>query len=1103
MLDLIERLEIDLDEQKETDLNLWIDDKIEAIDIARSNFYNRHMKYLYNWDDFVTFNRKGPWDGCFLPGTDLLTKRGWVAVENVTLEDKVLSRNPKTGETGFKAVEKVWAYSSTPFSVRFFNDTGLDISVTPGHRIYLLDERSGKLPNRHCFETAGKFLDPKFKKQKKKWGLPRNGEYVGGELPHLPGGVEPQDWFTLWGWYLADGSWCQSTHGWIEISQSKKANPEKFAEIIALCNRLPFPWHEGKSGRYVRLKVPNMWRTAFASAGPQETRYIPRPLLEAPMPYLKVMFEAMMKGDGDKQGNHWRYATSSPFLASDVQELLVKIGKWGTIRKSLTKPCKIGNRPAYGGNRPFYTVSVHINERTNDFRVEKINYMGPSYCVSTQWGTVYARMNGKPLFIGQSANNHMPLTAIMVKTYHARLYNIFASEDAIQLTGREEFDEDHAKMIRRLYDWYLWDYLNEYKGIRSFTREVFYDTATVGFGIGMKDWYVKERKAMDIVPNELAREMTDLAPQVRENRESGAELETGEEMEKRSTKVKPYKEVLKVVKVFEGTRLRSIPFENAYFPNFIPGSSDLDFPPCVIIETEMSTSEIHQKVERGEWDKEKAQQVIDEQASTYSTSSQTRGSKVSRQRERLSGYNSDTVTYDKTPRLIQHAFCTYDIDGDNIDEEIIVTRSSKRNMIKQTYLDRVSRSGMRPLFKFDCFQKPRQAYARGIPEFMWPLNEEMDLTHNMRLNYLALQTAPFGTYRASSSLKSQPIRIAPGKFIPTDETTDMRVLNFQTNAVVLGAEEDRLWHYAERLASSSSLQQGIVPSTVGPTRSTSGVISLLQQMDKEFRPIVDGCVDSWKKLTRMILDDLDWRIEPAVKMKVLGASINDFIRPEKDLDFQIGVISDAMRINSQFDLKIDVVSIIRSDEVLKSEATNILGMLNSPSIAQQLGIVGPKALFKAYADWLKSYNRDPDDYLDMPLFIGKPMTFYQELQICYQEQLPPMAMQDDHAVKAQMLQSWLREPSYSEAKQKGLASPNSDEWIMKAAEKHMVLFKLLQPKGLPNQTGEQGRDFNEEQAGTAPQQGGTTYNLTTSRELPARKEQANGSAEGSRAGPEV
>ena len=205
MLDLIERLEIDLDEQKETDLNLWIDDKIEAIDIARSNFYNRHMKYLYNWDDFVTFNRKGPWDGCFLPGTDLLTKRGWVAVENVTLEDKVLSRNPKTGETGFKAVEKVWAYSSTPFSVRFFNDTGLDISVTPGHRIYLLDERSGKLPNRHCFETAGKFLDPKFKKQKKKWGLPRNGEYVGGELPHLPGGVEPQDWFTLWGWYLADG----------------------------------------------------------------------------------------------------------------------------------------------------------------------------------------------------------------------------------------------------------------------------------------------------------------------------------------------------------------------------------------------------------------------------------------------------------------------------------------------------------------------------------------------------------------------------------------------------------------------------------------------------------------------------------------------------------------------------------------------------------------------------------------------------------------------------------------------------------------------------------------------------------------------------------
>lgn len=709
-----------------------------------------------------------------------------------------------------------------------------------------------------------------------------------------------------------------------------------------------------------------------------------------------------------------------------------------------------------------------INDNKEEIDISRSEFVDRHRRFLYNWDD-FVTFNRKGPWEGAS-NLHMPLTAIMVKTYHARLYNIFSNESTVQYVGREGKDDDLATTVKMLRDWYLWDYINGYKGIRGFAREVFYDTATVGFGIGMKDWYTKMRKVIDVEPKELQREIADMKPQVEEAQEGAQQLETEEEMASKQVSTSGYKEVPKILTFFEGSRVRAMPYEQVFFPNNIPESNDLDHPVCVIVEAKISVSDIMLKVKRGEWDKEMAQKVIDEGADFFMGE---RSDRIQQDRNRLTGYNESPLRYDKTPRRIQYCFCTYDIDGDMIDEEIVVIRSAKGNILKVNFLDRISKSGMRPLFKFDCFAKPRQAYSRGVPEFMYPLNEEMDMTHNMRQDYLALQTCPFGTYRSGSSLKNQPIRIAPGKFIPTEETTDMRVLNFQTNAPVLGQEEDRLWHYAERLAGVSSLTQGIVPQQVGPTRSTSGVVTLLNQMDKEFKPIVDQNALQWKKMEKMLMDDLDFRIDPGVKMRVLGASIEDLIDPTSTVpaNEQVGMLDNILRVNSQFDIRVDVANAIRSDEVFRNEATMLLQTLASPGIAQQLGIIGPKALMKAYSDWLKSYGKDPKDYVDAPPFVGKPMTLYQEIQICYQDQLPPMAMQDDHAGKAQMLEAWLQEPEYLKAKELGTVSANADMWIMKAAQKHMTLAQMMeQQNSLPNPQGNNNRDMNETLAGQAPNQ---------------------------------
>jgi len=379
--------------------------------------------------------------------------------------------------------------------------------------------------------------------------------------------------------------------------------------------------------------------------------------------------------------------------------------------------------------------------------------------------------------------------------------------------------------------------------------------------------------------------------------------------------------------------------------------------------------------------------------------------------------------------------------------------------------------------KFDLFSKPRQAYSRGVVEFTQPLQEEMDMNHNMRLDYLQLQTCPFFVYRGGSSLDNEEITISPGKGIPLDEITDLRPITFPSNANILMAEEDRLWKYAEWLTNVSPVAAGSMPETVGPLRSTSGVVTLLRQMELQFKPVVDRFATQWKELEMSILADLDYRVDPMTKIRVLGPSIKEDSMSSDDIE----EINQNLLMTTQFDVRMDVASAIHSDEIKRNEASVVLQTVTNPSLLQQTGVFGPKAFFKAAEDFFTSFGLDPEQYIDKPEVITKALTLHQEIQVCAQGEVPPMSMQDDHEAKANGLQAITQDPSYAEAKASGVYPPDMDEWLQRTVQKHMALAQALAPKGLPNPTGEQGADLNEMMSGSAPQQGGQTQ-ATTARE---------------------
>ena len=231
------------------------------------------------------------------------------------------------------------------------------------------------------------------------------------------------------------------------------------------------------------------------------------------------------------------------------------------------------------------------------------------------------------------SNYHMPLTMITVDSYSSRLYNIFTQEDSVALSPREAMDEDSVEICKMLRNWYIWDHINGYKGIKGVVHELSKDIVTVGFGVILKSWEIKQRKALILEKKEqeeLQREMDDLAPQAEEEIKAGKQIN-----------VKPYREIQKVITVFEGTKLQTVPFENIWFPNVIPECTDLDYPDMVLVSTEMSNSEIALKGKQGLWNKDAVKKALSESTRAISTPSKD----VKELRDRMTGYNTENSMY--------------------------------------------------------------------------------------------------------------------------------------------------------------------------------------------------------------------------------------------------------------------------------------------------------------------------------------------------------------------------------------------------------------------------------------------------------------------------
>ncbi len=160
-------------------------------------------------------------NACLTDDTEILTGRGWLTVDEVTVDDRVLTLNHETGmsEWQYPSAINVWDVDDGDELVAM-NPQGHDSVSTPNHRWPVLRD-GGRV-----WTTTDEML-------------PTDEIVTAAPLAGLPTSPKYDDAFVeLVGWFYTEGHATTGGRVWSTVKQSEVRNPGNVARIRACLTRL-------------------------------------------------------------------------------------------------------------------------------------------------------------------------------------------------------------------------------------------------------------------------------------------------------------------------------------------------------------------------------------------------------------------------------------------------------------------------------------------------------------------------------------------------------------------------------------------------------------------------------------------------------------------------------------------------------------------------------------------------------------------------------------------------------------------------------------------------------------------------------------------------
>ena len=344
---------------------------------------------------------------CLSEDTEILTQRGFKTIDEIDLNDYVLSVKVGERKAEWKPIRGIYKYFLKG-KINEITNRVVSLAVTDEHRF---PTRSSTLSNKWSLKRLSEIPWKKFVIQRKiSW------EGKNFEVPAPFSVLTKEEFAEFIGFWTGDGGVRQhfSTKRFYEVLfyQKKDRNNKYIEKLLS-----KFRWTKARD--YWCISNRKMAEWLIENIGRySKDRKVPRFILDAPPEVIESYLEGFWQAEGSWENGEKRQAYStSKELIDGIQEMLLKLG-----RPTVVSINKVAKLPCY---RLSYTKT---KDDTVIFKkhIRKVNYEGHVWCISTENNTFVARRHGKCFVSGNS-----PSLLIIVSEAQAVDDNIFEQIEGV------------------------------------------------------------------------------------------------------------------------------------------------------------------------------------------------------------------------------------------------------------------------------------------------------------------------------------------------------------------------------------------------------------------------------------------------------------------------------------------------------------------------------------------------------------------------------------------------------------------------------------------------------------------------------------------------
>ena len=513
------------------------------------------------------------------------------------------------------------------------------------------------------------------------------------------------------------------------------------------------------------------------------------------------------------------------------------------------------------------------------------------------------------------SNRSLRIGTAILEMLHSRLFSAVWNEDLTRWRPGEITDTPRVERIEKLMSWWI----KVWSPMREFFDNWVKHTCGYGDALAESCWDVEERDMGDV--EEIP--VTDEMGQPLINQDGTPAIQKQKKLRR-----------------IERTKTRILKKESVFL---IKGSRDIQTDP-VIIEEEILYKDLEEMEKRGQAinvTKELSKLIIIKQPSNVTDPIELE--KIRRIKMR------------NIPVKVLRWYGHYDVDGSGYNDSVRMIVSEEHNIyLGGVRMKDVTKSGKRPIefTKYGSYlNQIDELFGEGVLDQVKELAEEIDAIFNQLTDANTLSVLRPGFYDPSGDLDAPVIQIAPNKMTPvTNPSQNVYFPPFEINTDRLINAIRLVMEYVERLTAASSYVMGRESEIVGGSGTATRTNAIMQSAEVRFSRPSERLKVSAAKIVTQVFDLIQLNIPPGMETRVLGEKGEQIFENGELTNEGLAGGFDAYMLN---------------DPTMGSKETErqIATMLYSLLLQNLLVGTDPIKIYKVTSDLLKSYGKDPVEYL--------------------------------------------------------------------------------------------------------------------------------------------